>query len=75
MKAGTEKHTEEFVLREVFREFDRNSNGSLSKIELGLLLNKINLSLDDKYLEALIKKLDMNGNGAVEFEEFVHFIV
>ena len=75
MKAGTEKHTEEFVLREVFREFDRNSNGSLSKIELGLLLNKINLSVDDKYLEALIKKLDTNGNGFVEFEEFVHFIV
>ena len=75
LKAGTEKHTEEFILREVFREFDRNSNGSLSKTELAALLNKINLNVDDKYLEALIKKLDSNGNGAVEFEEFVHFIV
>lgn len=75
MKAGTEKHTEEFILREVFREFDRNSNGSLSKTELSALLNKINLSVDEKYLDALIKKLDVNGNGSVEFEEFVHFIV
>lgn len=62
-------------MREVFREFDRNSNGSLSKTELSALLNKINLNVDDKYLEALIKKLDANGNGQVEFEEFVHFIV
>jgi Ca2+-binding EF-hand superfamily protein len=75
LKAGTEKHTEEFILREVFREFDRNSNGSLSKTELSALLNKINLSVDEKYLDALIKKLDVNGNGSVEFEEFVHFIV
>ena len=75
LKAGTEKHTEEFILREVFREFDRNSNGSLTKTELAALLNKINLNVDDKYLDALIKKLDTNGNGAVEFEEFVHFIV
>jgi|TARA_B110001450_G_scaffold189507_1_gene177666 Ca2+-binding EF-hand superfamily protein len=75
LKAGTEKHTEEFILREIFREHDRNSNGSLSKTELGSLLNKINLKVDDKYLEALIKKLDMNGNGSIEFEEFVHFIV
>ena len=75
LKAGTEKHTEEFILREIFREHDRNNNGSLSKTELGSLLNKINLKVVDKYLEALIKKLDANGNGSIEFEEFVHFIV
>tara|TARA_B100000780_G_C20963741_1_gene384712 strand:+ start:587 stop:718 length:132 start_codon:yes stop_codon:yes gene_type:complete len=43
----------------------------LSKVELAALLNKINLSVEDKFLDALIKKLDTNGNGALEFEEFV----
>ena len=38
LKTGTEKHTEEFVLREVFRNFDRDSNGALSKVELAALL-------------------------------------
>ena len=38
-------------------------------------MNKINLNVDDKFLDALIKKLDTNNNGALEFEEFVSFIV
>ena len=38
-------------------------------------MNKLNLNVDEKFLEALIKKLDTNQNGAVEFEEFVTFIV
>jgi len=38
LKAGTERHTEEFVLRELFREHDRNSNGTLSKDEMRAML-------------------------------------
>lgn len=34
LKLGSERHTEEFILREIFREFDRNSDGVLSKNEL-----------------------------------------
>ena len=30
LRFGTERHTEEFVLREVFRTFDRDNNGVLS---------------------------------------------
>ena len=38
LKAGTERHTEEFVLRELFREHDRNSDGTLSKREMAAML-------------------------------------
>lgn len=75
LKYGTERHTEEFVLREVFRQFDRDNNGVLSKNELANLLKKINLIVDEKYLEALIIKLDTNKNGVIEFEELVSFVV
>lgn len=75
LKCGTERHTEEFVLREVFREFDKDCNGVLSKVELNALLQKINLCVDEKYLEALITKLDTNKNGVIEFEELVSFVV
>ena len=47
----------------------------LSKVELNALLTKLNLKVDDKYLEALIKKLDTNDNGVIEFEELVSFVV
>ena len=75
LKCGTERHTEEFVLREIFRQFDRDNNGVLSKVELDALLKKINLNVDEKYLEALIKKLDINDNGVIEFEELVSFVI
>lgn len=38
LKTGTERHTEEFVLREVFRTFDRDNNGVLSPTELQAML-------------------------------------
>lgn len=34
-KIGTKGHNEEFVLRDVFRKFDRNSDGVLTLTELG----------------------------------------
>jgi|SaaInl33SG_5_DNA_1037386.scaffolds.fasta_scaffold20250_1 Ca2+-binding EF-hand superfamily protein len=39
------------------------------------MLQKINLNVDQKYLEALIKRLDTNKNGVIEFEELVQFVV
>jgi hypothetical protein len=75
LKFGTERHTEEFVLREVFRAFDTDSNGSLSELELREMLKKINLNVDERYLTALIKVLDTNKNGVIEFEELLSFVV
>ena len=75
LKQGTERHTEEFVLRELFREHDRDSNGTLSRVELRGMLSKLDINAGDKYLDALICKMDSNKNGVIEFEEFVSFLV
>jgi len=75
LKAGTENHTEEFILRELFREHDRDSNGVLTKVEISAMLGKLNIKAGDKYLDALICKMDSNKNGVIEFEEFLTFIV
>jgi len=75
LKTGTERHTEEFVLRELFREHDRDSNGVLSITELRAMLTKLNINAGDKYLEALLCRFDSNNNGVIEFEEFVAFLV
>lgn len=50
MKHGSARHTEEFILRDLFRDFDRNGDGSLGLDELSAMLLKINLRTDPKYL-------------------------
>ena len=67
--------TEEMVLRNVFREFDLNENGVLTADELQALLVRLQISVERKFLMALLNKFDRNGNGVIEFEEFVNFII
>ena len=43
--------------------------------ELAALLAKLEISVERKYLSAIIKALDTNESGAVEFEEFKNFII
>ena len=63
------------VLRNVFREFDLNENGVLTSDELSALLVRLQISVERKYLTALLNKFDRNGNGVIEFDEFVNFII
>ncbi|KAA3456354.1 hypothetical protein ERO13_A03G000039v2 [Gossypium hirsutum] len=58
-------------LREIFRSFDRNNDGSLTQLELGSLLRSLGLNPSSDQVEALIHKADTNNNGLVEFSEFV----
>ena len=75
MKHGSSRHSEEFILRDCFRELDRNGDGGLGIDELRALLMRINLRTEEKYLKALLDKFDTNQNGKVEFEEFQRYVV
>jgi len=66
---------EETILRNVFHEFDLNENGVLSADELQALLVRLQMSVERKYLTALLNKFDRNGNGVIEFEEFCNFLI
>lgn len=61
-------------LREIFRSFDRNNDGSLTQLELGSLLRSIGLKPGPEELENLINKADTNNNGLIEFSEFVSLV-
>jgi Ca2+-binding EF-hand superfamily protein len=39
------------------------------------MMAKLQISCDRKYMTALLKKLDKNGNGVIEFEEFCEFVI
>ncbi|PSR93571.1 Calcium-binding protein [Actinidia chinensis var. chinensis] len=58
-------------VREIFRSFDRNNDGSLTQLELGSLLRSLGMKPSPDQLETLIQKADTNSNGIVEFSEFV----
>lgn len=61
-------------LREIFRSFDRNNDGSLTQLELGSLLRSLGLKPSPDQLEILIQKADKNNNGLVEFSEFIALV-
>ncbi|KAL3499975.1 hypothetical protein ACH5RR_039068 [Cinchona calisaya] len=61
-------------LREIFRSFDRNNDGSLTQLELGSFLRSLGLKPSPNQLETLIQKADKNSNGLVEFSEFVALV-
>lgn len=68
---------------EAFKAFDKNGDGFISKAELKsvmarfyiVLLHLIHLSmgqkLSDKEVDEMIKVADANGDGRIEYKEFV----
>ena len=66
---------EEFVLRKIFKDFDTNSSGTITVDELGAMLAKLQISVERKYISAMIKVLDKNNSGMLEFEEFANFLL
>lgn len=77
LKLSKQQHTEEFVLRELFRSFERNNNGIITCEIFKGMLQKVDLTTSDEFVQALLIQADMagNANGIVEFEEFVHFVI
>lgn len=61
-------------LREIFRSYDRNNDGSLTQLELRSLLRSLGLKPTQDQLDALIQRADINSNGLVEFSEFVALV-
>ena len=66
------------IAKKTFAEYDKNKDGTLSKEELVPLLEKVAKLLNlpepsEKDLDEGIKKLDLNKNGVLEFNEFFKF--
>ncbi|KAJ0973007.1 hypothetical protein J5N97_020966 [Dioscorea zingiberensis] len=57
-------------LRRVFQMFDRNGDGRITKQELSDSLCKLGIDIPDAELAAMIDKIDVNGDGCVDVDEF-----
>ena len=64
------ENQEEYSLRNIFRKFDLDKSGALSVHELRGMLSQLGITAKDEHVVAMLKCLDTNENGCLEFEEF-----
>ncbi|CAM8979443.1 unnamed protein product [Rhodiola kirilowii] len=57
-------------LKRVFQMFDRNGDGRITQKELNDSLQNLGIYIPDKELTLMIDKIDANGDGCVDIDEF-----
>lgn len=68
-------HAKSHRLREVFRRWDASGNGTIDKQELARVLRKLDARFTDAITTALFKAADVNRDGAIDYEEFLSWIL
>ncbi|XP_051522556.1 calcium-binding protein 5-like [Myxocyprinus asiaticus] len=62
-------------LRDAFKEFDMDGDGSITTEELRCAMNKLlGEHMNHREIDAVVKEADNNGDGTVDFEEFVKML-
>ncbi|XP_055682758.1 calmodulin-A-like isoform X4 [Lutzomyia longipalpis] len=58
-------------LREAFRVFDKNNDGLISSSELRHVMTNLGEKLSEEEVDDMIKEADLDGDGMVNYNEFV----
>ena len=61
-------------IREAFRVFDKSGIGFVSAAELRQVMNNLGERLTDKEVDKMIRKADIDGDGQINYEEFLSLI-
>ena len=69
-KKMTETETRE-ELKAAFSHFDKDGNGVIDRNELLLVMEQLGERLSDQEADEMMQEADCNGDGQIDFEEFV----
>ena len=61
-------------MRQSFAIFDQDGNGSISASELKIVLDRIGIQMTDTEIANTIREADTDGNGEVDYNEFVNAV-
>lgn len=68
-KQLTESELKEF--KEIFDLVDVDGSGEITKVELGKLMETLGLKPTEEQLDQMMKEVDSDGSGDIDFNEFV----
>ncbi|XP_076098159.1 calmodulin-alpha-like isoform X1 [Mytilus galloprovincialis] len=57
--------------REAFKMFDKDGDGTITTKELGTVMRSLGQNPSSQELEDMVNEVDVDGNGEIDFEEFV----
>ena len=56
---------------DIFKKFDEDGNGFISSIEFRNAIRKLNLGLSSREIDMIMKRVDTNGDGNIDWKEFI----
>ncbi|KAG5613761.1 hypothetical protein H5410_013585 [Solanum commersonii] len=62
-------------LKEVFKVFDKDQNGFISATDLRHVMINLGEKLTEEEAEQMIREADLDGDGQVNFDEFVKMMI
>ncbi|CAN6933664.1 unnamed protein product [Brassica oleracea] len=62
-------------LKEAFRVFDKDQNGFISAAELRHVMTNLGEKLTDEEVDEMVREADVDGDGQINYEEFVKIMM
>ncbi|ETS64955.1 calmodulin [Moesziomyces aphidis] len=76
MMARKMKDTDsEEEIKEAFKVFDKDGNGFISAAELRHVMTNLGEKLSDNEVDEMIREADVDGDGQINYEEFVNMML
>ena len=58
-----------------FELFDKDRDGAINNKELGTVMRNLGQNPSEEELKQMIKEVDLDGNGVIDFHEFLYLMV